>query len=69
MVAPVVVLKLAKRINDVIAFAQHVVLSMQGNADLPGPPLTPGRGYRFGARAHTSTGIGDWGDPVVFLAS
>jgi len=39
MVAPVVVLKLAKRINDVIAFAQHVVLSMNANADLPEPTL------------------------------
>jgi hypothetical protein len=39
MVAPVVVLKLAKRINDVIAFAQHVVLSMNGNPDLPEPTL------------------------------
>jgi beta-xylosidase len=30
--------------------------------------LTPGRVYRFRARAHTSAGIGDWSDPVVFLA-
>jgi hypothetical protein len=39
MVAPVAVLKLAKRINDVVAFAQHVVLSMEGNPDLPEPTL------------------------------
>ena len=39
MVAPVAVLKLAKRINDVVAFAQHVVLSMHGNPDLPEPTL------------------------------
>jgi len=39
MVAPVVVLKLAKRINDVVTFAQHVALSMNDNPDLPGPPL------------------------------
>jgi hypothetical protein len=40
MVAPVAVLKLAKRINDVVTFAQHVVLSMNGNPDLPEPPLS-----------------------------
>jgi hypothetical protein len=39
MVAHVAVLKLAKRINDVVTFAQHVVLSMQGNPDLPAPTL------------------------------
>ena len=30
--------------------------------------LTPGRFYRFQVRALTATGIGDWSEPVVFLA-
>jgi hypothetical protein len=30
--------------------------------------LTPGSFYRFQVRALTRAGIGDWGDPVVFLA-
>jgi hypothetical protein len=42
MVAHVAVLKLAKRINNVVTFAQHVVLSMTDNPDLsqPSPPLS-----------------------------
>jgi hypothetical protein len=30
--------------------------------------LTPGTVYRFQARAVTRTGIGDWSEPVVFMA-
>jgi hypothetical protein len=37
MVSAVAVLKLAKRINNVVAFAQHVVLSMTDNPDFPEP--------------------------------
>ena len=30
--------------------------------------LTPGRFYRFQVRALTPTGMGDWSEPVTFLA-
>jgi predicted mannosyl-3-phosphoglycerate phosphatase (HAD superfamily) len=30
--------------------------------------LIPGRVYRLRVRARTSAGIGDWSNPVVFLA-
>ena len=82
MVAPVVVLKLAKRINDIVAFAERAAYSWEyaeGEADWSPLPdtmqasttvdtLTPGRGYRFRARAHTSAGMGDFRDPVELLA-
>jgi hypothetical protein len=75
MVAAVPVRKLAKRINDFVAFARAAA-ALPGGSALPDTTqasttidaLTPGRVYRFRARARTRAGIGALRKPLVFLA-